>query len=223
MRTGPWPGCSTSSTISCASTCGSRKHLGEVHHPAAGHARGVQPLDPLARPSPWPMAALIRRRRRSRLRTRAVVVGERGILEQVRQLQRFEKAPDVHRACSARSRRRRPRHGTGRRDRPPGDRCRCAQAARRSRSTGGEVGQHADQPAGEAGLDLLAAPRCVPRRARLARRRCRTRRTARRPDRLIGGPARIGSPGAPVTLMKPLIAWAMKSNAGRSTYGPLLP
>ena len=39
----------------------------------------------------------------------------------------------------------------------------------------------------------------------------------------IGGPARIGSPGSPLTLMKPLIAWAMKSNAGRSTYGPVLP
>ena len=39
----------------------------------------------------------------------------------------------------------------------------------------------------------------------------------------IGGPARIGSPGVPLTLMKPLIAWAMKSNAGRRAYGPALP
>jgi hypothetical protein len=33
----------------------------------------------------------------------------------------------------------------------------------------------------------------------------------------IGGAARIGGPsGSPVTLMNPLIAWAMKSKDGRS-------
>ena len=40
----------------------------------------------------------------------------------------------------------------------------------------------------------------------------------------IGGPARNGGPSAvPVTLMNPLIAWAMKSKDGRSRYGPLVP
>ena len=39
-----------------------------------------------------------------------------------------------------------------------------------------------------------------------------------------GGAARIGgSPSAPLTLMKPLIACAMKSNDGRSRYGPSRP
>ena len=41
---------------------------------------------------------------------------------------------------------------------------------------------------------------------------------------LIGGPARKGGPSAsPFRLMKPLMAWAMKSKAGRSRYGPLVP
>ena len=40
----------------------------------------------------------------------------------------------------------------------------------------------------------------------------------------IGGAARIGGPSsAPLTLMKPLIACAMKSNEGRSRYGPSRP
>ena len=39
-----------------------------------------------------------------------------------------------------------------------------------------------------------------------------------------GGAARCGgSPSAPLTLMKPLIACAMKSNVGRSRYGPSWP
>ena len=39
-----------------------------------------------------------------------------------------------------------------------------------------------------------------------------------------GGAARAGaSPSAPLTLMKPLIACAMKSNDGRSRYGPSSP
>ena len=39
-----------------------------------------------------------------------------------------------------------------------------------------------------------------------------------------GGAARAGgSPSAPLTLMKPLIACAMKSNDGRSRYGPSMP
>ena len=47
IRTGPWPGCSTSSTISCASTWGSLNTSREVGDPAARHARGVQVLDPV--------------------------------------------------------------------------------------------------------------------------------------------------------------------------------
>ncbi|MCY1379036.1 hypothetical protein D9M69_667180 [compost metagenome] len=41
---------------------------------------------------------------------------------------------------------------------------------------------------------------------------------------LMGGPARMGgSFSPPFRLMNPLIAWAMKSKAGRSRYGPEVP
>jgi hypothetical protein len=40
----------------------------------------------------------------------------------------------------------------------------------------------------------------------------------------MGGAARVGGwSSAPFTLMNPLIACAMKSNAGRSRYGPSRP
>ena len=69
-------------------------------------------------------------------------------------------------------------------------------------------------------LDPIVSPRPVrPRRTNAAQTPSAAYSPATRS--LIGRPERSGgSSGAPLTLMKPLIAWAMKSKAGRSRYGP---
>ena len=150
-----------------------------------------------------------------------VVVGERGVLQQMREVERLEEAPDVHLGAG------RDRDlAVGGVEQAVGIDHRVIVAGALGQRAGREVlrrevREHADQAAGEAGLDPLALTGCDrPTRGRRAATRAATMPSAAYSPATrsaIGGPARTGSPGAPVTLMNPLIAWAMKSNAGRST------
>ena len=152
----------------------------------------------------------------------AVLAGsETRVVDHVRQIQRVAQPLPRLRGARARSRWVHPTRGRGRK--PPGP---CGRSRPGRQFSGCEVrcdreGEHADQAVHHGGLHLLAAPRPVP----LAERRQDAESGIQPCHRVADRHAHPeGSMSAvPFKLMKPDMAWAMKSKAGRSRYGPVLP